>query len=128
MDSTDAPQIIEHIHKVIIITIRIVEVPNQRPPNSSFAFGPSPSSFSPSPSTYFPQHTHLQSLNFTPYETKFVPCSARFVCLGISPKAKGILAIHEMAAGSLNTIGEYVLPHGIKCATFGASPIEGEEI
>mmetsp|Transcript_3188 Transcript_3188/g.6448 ORF Transcript_3188/g.6448 Transcript_3188/m.6448 type:complete len:358 (-) Transcript_3188:22-1095(-) len=83
MDSTDAPQIIEHIHK---------------------------------------------SLNFTPYETKFVPCSARFVCCGISPKAKGVLAVHEMAKGSLNTIGEFVLPHGIKCATFGASGIEDRHL
>jgi hypothetical protein len=44
MDSTDAPQIIEHVHK---------------------------------------------SLTFTPYDARWVPCSARLVCLGISTKAKG---------------------------------------
>ena len=36
------------------------------------------------------EHQH-QSLTFTPYETRWVPVSARFVCCGISPKAKGVM-------------------------------------
>ena len=43
MDTTDAPQIIEHIHK---------------------------------------------GINFTPYDVKFVPCSARIVAMGIHSNAK----------------------------------------
>lgn len=50
MDSTDAPQIIEHIRK---------------------------------------------SLPFTPYDAKWVPCSARLVCLGIHPKATGALQVRH---------------------------------
>jgi WD repeat-containing protein 92 len=45
MDTTDAPQIIEHVSK---------------------------------------------SLTFTPFDTKWIPCSARFVLFGQSPKAKGV--------------------------------------
>jgi hypothetical protein len=48
MDSTDAPQIIEHMNK---------------------------------------------SLTFTPYETRWIPCSARFIVLGIHPKATGAMQV-----------------------------------
>ena len=39
------------------------------------------------------------SLTYTPYETRWVPCSARFVCCGITPKAKGKLEVYELQAG-----------------------------
>jgi len=43
MDTTDAPQIIEHVQK---------------------------------------------SINFTPYDVKWIPCSSKFVTMGILPNAK----------------------------------------
>jgi len=79
IDTTEAPQIIEHMHK---------------------------------------------SLNFTPYDTKWVPCSARLVCMGISPKAKGTLQVYEMNRGELTLVSETLKPEGLKCGTFGASSIE----
>lgn len=79
MDTTDAPQIIEHVHK---------------------------------------------SLNHTPYDTRWVPCSARLVCMGITPKAKGALQVYELSRGELNLVSESNKPEGIKCGTFGASSIE----
>jgi WD repeat-containing protein 92 len=79
MDTTDAPQIIEHIHK---------------------------------------------SLTFTAYLTRWVPCSARFVVAGISPKAKGIMQVYELDRGDLKLVDEREKPAGIKCATFGASSLE----
>lgn len=48
MDTTDAPQMMEHIHK---------------------------------------------SITFTPNDTRWVPCSARFVVTGIHPRAKGALVV-----------------------------------
>lgn len=48
MDTTDAPQLMEHIHK---------------------------------------------SITFTPNDTRWVPCSARFVVTGIHPRAKGALVV-----------------------------------
>ena len=79
MDTTEAPQIIEHLNK---------------------------------------------SLNFTPYDTRWVPCSARMVCLGITPKGKGALQVYEMSRGELSLVSESFKPQGIKCGTFGASSIE----
>ena len=48
MDTTDAPQIIEHINK---------------------------------------------SVTFSPYVTRWIPCSARFVALGQFPKATGAMKV-----------------------------------
>ena len=83
MDTTEAPQIIEHLNK---------------------------------------------SLNFTPYDTRWVPCSARMVCLGITPKGKGALQVYEMSRGELSLVSESFKPQGIKCGTFGASSIEQRHI
>ncbi len=76
MDTTDAPQIIEHIHKPI---------------------------------------------NFTPYDTRWVPYSARFVAMGIHANAKGALNVYELSNGDLKTVLEGRTSHGVKCGTFGAS-------
>ena len=67
-------------------------------------------------------------MSYTPYASNFVPCSARFISCGITPKAKGILNIYEMSKGSLDDLGSYILPHGIKCATFNASSIEDRHV
>lgn len=79
MDTTDAPQLIEHINK---------------------------------------------NTDFTPYDVKWIPCSARFVALGITPNAKGALNIYQLNQGDLQIINEGKTSHGIKCGTFGASSIE----
>jgi hypothetical protein len=79
MDTTDAPQIIEHIHK---------------------------------------------SIPFTPYDTRWVPFSARFVAMGIHPNAKGALNVYQLNNGDLQLVAEAKTSHGIKCGTFGAASIE----
>eukprot|EP01036_Dinobryon_divergens_P034630 gene34630-44768_t len=83
MDTTDAPQIIEHIHK---------------------------------------------GLNFTPYDTRWIPFSARFVCMGILPNAKGALNVYEMKGGDLDTILEGKTSSGVKCGTLGASSSDSRHI
>lgn len=79
MDTTDAPQIIEHIHK---------------------------------------------SINFTPYDTRWVPFSARFVALGIHANAKGAINLYALNNGDLETLLEARTANGVKCGTFDASTIE----
>jgi WD40 repeat protein len=79
MDTTDAPQIIEHIH---------------------------------------------QGINFTPYDTRWVPFSARFVTMGIHPNAKGALNVYQLNNGALENILEGKTSHGVKCGTFAASSSE----
>lgn len=61
MDTTNAPQIIEHIN---------------------------------------------QSVTFTPYEAKWIPCSAKFVALGIHPKGTGAINIYELDKGAAKVIKE----------------------
>eukprot|EP00606_Chrysophyceae_sp_TOSAG23-5_P000743 GSChrysophyteH2.ASY1.ANO1.1410.1 assembled CDS len=83
MDTTDAPQIIEHVHK---------------------------------------------SLTFTPYDTKWIPSSNRFVAMGIQPNAKGALQVYEMNQGAVELKVDGLTSHGIKCGTFGASALEERHI
>ena len=83
MDTTDAPQIIEHINK---------------------------------------------SIDFTPYDTKWVPASSRFVAMGIHANAKGALQVYQMNQGNLDAVTLAQREHGIKCGTFGASPLEDRHI
>jgi len=79
MDTTDAPQIIEHVQK---------------------------------------------SLNFTPYDTKWIPCSSKLVVMGIQANAKGALHTYQLSNGNLELCNEGLVPQGIKCGTFGASSLE----
>jgi WD40 repeat protein len=83
MDTTDAPQIIEHVHK---------------------------------------------SIPYTPYDNKWIPCSARFVSMGIHPNAKGALHVYQLSKGGLELVADITKPHGIKCGTFGASSIEDRHL
>jgi len=74
---------------------------------------------------------HLRkSVDFTCHDTKWIPHSARFVSCGISPGGKGVLTVNELARGELKTTLECkdLCPHGIKCATFGASRIEDRTV
>jgi WD repeat-containing protein 92 len=83
MDTTDAPQIIEHIHKPI---------------------------------------------NFTAYDTKWVPCSARFVALGIHANSQGAINTYQLSNGDLEVVNESQTASGIKCGTFGAASFENRNI
>jgi hypothetical protein len=83
MDTTDAPQIIEHINK---------------------------------------------GVDFTPYDTKWVPSSSRFVAMGIYPNAKGALHVYQMDQGQLECVTQGQTSQGVKCGTFGASSLEDRQI
>ena len=37
-----------------------------------------------------------KSLTYTPFDTKWVPCSSRFVVLGQTPSAKGMLQVMQL--------------------------------
>jgi len=83
MDTTDAPQLIEHIN---------------------------------------------HSVNYTPYETCWVPSSARLVVLGLKPKGNGVMEVFEMESGKFKQLSSRETPHGLKCGTFGASSLEDRHI
>lgn len=69
-----------------------------------------------------------RSLDFTPYETKWIPSSARFVVLGMNPRGTGALRVYELDVGEAKVIHEAEKPEGLKCGTFGASALEDRHL
>ncbi len=69
METTDAPQIIEHVNKPVM---------------------------------------------FTPYDIRWVPCSARVAAMGMYPRGTGVIQVYEMSAGALNVVTEV---RGGRCAS-----------
>jgi len=83
MDTTQAPQIIEHLH---------------------------------------------QSLNLTPFDTKWIPGTAKFCLIGQLPRATGILQVYQLNKTELKKTFEIEKQAGFKCGTFGASPSNGQHL
>ena len=47
-----------------------------------------------------------QSVTFTPYETRWIPCSARCVVMGLYPRGTGVLQVWELDKGEFKVIKE----------------------
>lgn len=68
---------------------------------------------------------HIQKpLNFTLFESKWIPCSAKFVILGNHAKGTGALQIYEVSHGDVKIVKECDKSKGLKCGTFGASSLQ----
>jgi WD40 repeat protein len=65
-----------------------------------------------------------EQLTFTPFESRWVPQSARYVVLGQMPRATGAIRVCQLSQGKSEKLVEVEKPKGFKCATFGASSIE----
>lgn len=53
---------------------------------------------------------HIQrSLNYTVFDSKWIPCSAKFVCLGNFPRGTGVMQIYEVQQGEAQLIKEVTL-------------------
>ena len=55
---------------------------------------------------------HLEKqMDYTLYDVKWIPCSAKFVVLGSHPKNTGAIQVYELSKGDLKTIHKvFVLP------------------
>lgn len=72
---------------------------------------------------------HIQkSLNYTVFDSKWIPCSAKFVCLGNFPRGTGVMQIYEVQRGEAQLIKEVEKPKPIKCGTFGATSLQQRHI
>jgi len=69
-----------------------------------------------------------ENLNFTPFDTRWVPQSARFVVLGQMPRATGVIRVCSLNQGKCEKLAETEQPKGFKCGTFGASAIEDRHL
>ena len=68
---------------------------------------------------------HLnKSLPLTIYDTKWIPSSARFVCLGSHARGTGAIQVYELEEHELKLVAEWEKKDSIKCGTFGASPLD----
>ncbi|ROL44281.1 WD repeat-containing protein 92 [Anabarilius grahami] len=68
---------------------------------------------------------HLQkSLNYTVFESRWIPCSAKFVCMGNFARGTGVMQIYEIQHGELHLVKEIEKPKPIKCGTFGATSLQ----
>jgi len=68
------------------------------------------------------EHVH-KSLTETVYDTKWIPCSARFVLLGSPPRQTGLIKIFNLVKGDVELQAELERPKAFKCGTFGASTL-----
>ena len=73
------------------------------------------------------EHAKL-SLTYTPFDVKWIPCSARMIVTGQTPKANGIMEIFQMSEGKLELTQSIKNEIGFKCASFGASSFSSREL
>ncbi|TNN80949.1 WD repeat-containing protein 92 [Liparis tanakae] len=72
---------------------------------------------------------HIQkSLNYTVFDSKWIPRSARFVCLGNFARGTGVMQIYELQHGEAVLVKEVEKPKAIKCGTFGATSLQQRHI
>lgn len=62
-----------------------------------------------------------RSCNYTLFDVKWVPSSARFVSLGSHARGTGAFEICELDQGKITVVKALEKPSGFKCGTFGAS-------
>ncbi|XP_054712670.1 dynein axonemal assembly factor 10-like [Uloborus diversus] len=62
-------------------------------------------------------------LNYTIFDTKWMPISTKFVALGTHTKGTGALQIYEISGGKVKLVSDITKTRGFKCGTFGASSL-----
>ncbi|KAJ1557079.1 WD repeat-containing protein 92 [Cladochytrium tenue] len=69
-----------------------------------------------------------RALTYTPYDVRWVPCSARLVVLGQHARGTGALQVLELDHGALEMAHEVEKRHAFKCGTFGASSLAARHL
>ncbi|XP_075223991.1 dynein axonemal assembly factor 10 [Lycorma delicatula] len=64
-----------------------------------------------------------QALNYNVYETRWIPCSAKFIVLGAEPRGTGVIQIYEISSGKVDIVKQAHKNAALKCGTFGASSL-----
>lgn len=72
---------------------------------------------------------HIEkSMDFTIFDSKWLPCSAKCIILGNRPNGKGILKVFEMNSGQLDFVCDYEYKAALKSASFGASSLQKSHV
>nr|CAD7260542.1 unnamed protein product [Timema shepardi] len=64
-----------------------------------------------------------KSTNFSVYDARWIPCSAKFVVLGSKPRGTGAIQLYEISEGDVKLLKETEKDKAFKCGTFGASSL-----
>ncbi|CAL8297693.1 unnamed protein product [Merluccius merluccius] len=73
--------------------------------------------------------SHIQkSLNYTIFDCKWIPCSAKFVCVGNLACGTGVLQVYQVQRGEVQLLREIEKAKPFKCGTFGASSLQQRHI
>ena len=68
---------------------------------------------------------HVQkSVNYTLFDTKWIPCSAKFIVLGNHARGTGAFQVYEVSHGDIKLINDIEKSKALKCGTFGASSLQ----
>lgn len=69
-----------------------------------------------------------QNLNYTVYDVKWIPSSARFVAIGCLPSNVGIIETYTLSSGKIEKVSEFKKANAFKCGTFGASSLRNRHL
>ncbi|KAG8228608.1 hypothetical protein J437_LFUL009313 [Ladona fulva] len=65
-----------------------------------------------------------KSCNYSVFDARWIPCSAKFVVLGGHPRGTGALQVYEISGTDVNLVHEVEKGKAFKCGTFGASSLK----
>ncbi|XP_076032932.1 dynein axonemal assembly factor 10 [Oratosquilla oratoria] len=72
---------------------------------------------------------HVQkTLDYSPFDVKWLPRSAKAVTVGSYPRSTGVIQIHELCQGDVNLVQSIDKPTALKCCTFGASSLAARQL
>lgn len=69
-----------------------------------------------------------KSLNYSIFDVKWVPCSAKFVVIGSKPKGTGVVEIYELNDDKADLVKEIERKVSLRCGTFGATSIRDSHL
>ncbi|XP_071079335.1 dynein axonemal assembly factor 10-like [Haliotis cracherodii] len=68
---------------------------------------------------------HIQKpLEYTLFDAKWVPCSAKFVVIGGFARGTGAIQVYEVSHGDVKLVHKVEKAKTFKCSTFGASTLQ----
>lgn len=66
--------------------------------------------------------SHIKHMeNFSVFDTKWIPQTAKFVAIGGRANATGLIKVYEMNGGQIDVVREINRKDTFKCAAFGLS-------
>ena len=69
-----------------------------------------------------------KTLNYIPFDIKWLPFSTKLVIVGQTQSSKGIIQIYHLIKGKLELESEFIKENPFKCCSFGASSFTSRDL